>query len=149
MQAISQASEYAIRALTLLAQRYGDGDEYHLAREVAADLDVPAPFLSKILVTLVGRGVLESRRGRGGGFRLARPPEQVALYEVVDALEHLGRTRACVLGQEECSDERACPLHDFWKRASADWLARLTSTTLRDLVVFCRDRPEGRYPAAR
>ena len=144
MQPITQASEYAIRALTYLAQRHGDG--YQLGREIASDLGVPAPYLSKILVSLVGRDILESQRGRGGGFRLTVDPDTVTLYDVVDSQEDLGRARRCILGQDECSDERACPMHEYWKVASANWQERLRSTTLADVVTFCEKRPASRYP---
>lgn len=146
MQAISQASEYATRALTYLAQRHGEG--YHLARGIAEEIQVPAPFLSKILVTLVGRGVLKSQRGRGGGFRLAREPEDITMYEIVDSQEDLSRARRCLLGQDECSDERACPMHEFWIGASEGWLSRLQNTTLADLVRFCEGKSSGSYPAS-
>lgn len=146
MQAISQASEYATRALTYLAQRRGEG--YHLARTIAEDIQLPAPFLSKILVTLVGRGILKSQRGRGGGFCLVREPAEITLYAIIDSQEDLSRPRACMLGQDECSDERACPMHEFWSNASAQWLSRLESTTLKDLVQFCEDPSAGSYPAS-
>jgi len=141
---ISQASEHAIRALTHLARRHGEG--YQLAQEMARELRIPAPFLAKILRPLVDRGVLASQRGRGGGFRLARPPGEVSLFDVVDSQEHLGRRR-CFLGQAECTDERACPMHDYWRDASERWQSTLAGTTLQDLVDFCAASPDSGYPA--
>lgn len=141
---ISRASEYAIRALTFLAQQ--GGEEYHLARDMASNLGIPAPFLAKILQPLVRDGIVHSQRGRQGGFKLARTPAEVRLYEVVDAEERLGRVRPCMLGQAECSDERACPMHHYWKHASDDYLAVLQRTTLADLVDFCEQRPDSAYP---
>ena len=116
MRPITQSSEYAIRALTHLGRNYGDG--FHLAHEMARELGMPAPFLTKILRPLVECGLLESQRGRNGGFRLAHPPAQVTLHQIVASQEPLGLPRRCFLGQSECSDDRACPMHDFWKRAS-------------------------------
>jgi len=142
---ISRSSEYAIRALTYLSQQE-DAAEYHLAREMAKHLDIPAPFLGKILQPLVSRGILTSQRGRNGGFRLAHPPGEVTLFHIVDAQEHLGRRRQCFLGQAECSDERACPMHSYWKDASEVFLARLANTTLSDLTRFCIENPESNYP---
>jgi len=144
MLPISRSSEYAIRAMTYLAQR--PADTYCLARDMARALGIPAPFLGKVLQPLVTRGVLQSQRGRHGGFRLALAPHEISLYQIVDAQEHLGRTRQCFLGQAECSDERACPLHEFWKGASTAFLAQLVGTTLADLSSFCDARPEGGYP---
>jgi len=147
MSLIGHASEHAIRALTYMAQNHGEG--YHLVRSMAAELQLPQAYLAKVLQPLAARGVLESQRGRGGGFRLARPPREVRLHEIVDSQENLGRARECFLGQAECSDERACPMHEFWKRTSQDFLARLQATTLQDVVRFCSERPESGYPSVR
>ena len=146
MKPISQASEHAIRALTYLAQRLEAGEGYQLIREMAETIDVPAPFLAKLLKPLVAQGVLETQRGRGGGVRLARAPEEVTLHQIVDSQEHLAGQRQCFLGQADCSDERACPVHEYWKRAEADYQEQLAATTLGDLVRFCGERPESGYP---
>ncbi len=144
MHGISLTSEHAIRALTFLALH--DGEGYFLAREMEAELDIPAPFLTKLLRPLVGRGMLASQRGRGGGFALAVAPGEVTLFEIVEALEHLVEGRRCFLGQAECSDERACPLHDTWKAVNGRMIDKLQKTTLQDQVRFCRKRPESGYP---
>ena len=142
---ISRSSEYAIRALTHLAQRQDGG--FCLAREMADALGIPAPFLGKCLQPLVARGILLSQRGRNGGFKLALPATEIPLYDIVDSQEHLGRARQCFLGQAECSDERACPMHDFWKQASNEFMSRLANTTLADIMRFCETQPESGYPA--
>ena len=142
---ISRSSEYAIRALTHLAQRQEDG--FCLAREMAEVLGIPAPFLGKCLQPLVARGILFSQRGRNGGFKLALPAADIPLYDIVDSQEHLGRVRQCFLGQAECSDERACPMHDFWRNASNDFIDRLANTSLADILNFCDEQPQSGYPA--
>lgn len=144
MNPISQASEHAIRALTYLAQRQGEG--YQLIRDMAERTGVPGPFLAKVLQRLVAQGVLETQRGRGGGVKLAAPPGEVTMYQIVDSQEHLGGKTKCFLGQAECSDERACPVHDYWKQAKARHQEELLSTTLADLVAFCQERPSSGYP---
>ncbi len=144
MLPISRSSEYAIRAMSYLAQRNTNG--YCLVRDMSVELGIPAAFLGKVLQPLVARGLLHSQRGRNGGFRLAAPPADISLFKIVDSQEHLGRARQCFLGQDECSDERACPMHEFWKYASTDFLNRLTGTTLQDLLRFCQQRPESGYP---
>lgn len=147
MTAISRSSEHAIRALTYLAQESGTGG-YHLAREMAERLGIPAPFLGKLLPPLVVRGILHSQRGRNGGFRLARAADEIALLEVVDALEPMSGARRCVLGQVHCSDERACPLHDTWQSVFEGFRDRLRSTTLADVLRHCSRRPTSGYPVA-
>ena len=142
---LSRSSEYAIRALTHLACQ-DDEESYCLVRQMAEHLAIPAPFLGKCLQPLVARGLLESQRGRGGGFRLAAAPEEITLYLIVDALEHLDRPRRCVLGQADCTDARACPLHEYWKATSEAFHAQLRSRTLADLVAFRARNPLCGFP---
>ncbi len=144
MNPISQSSENAIRALTYLAQRAGP--DYILVRGIALELELAAPNLSKILQPFVNRGLLESQRGRGGGYRLARSPDTITLYDIVDTQEFLGTEHQCFLGQAECSDERACPMHEFWSESSEAFLSALRGKTLGDVVRFCVERPESGYP---
>lgn len=145
MLPISRSSEYAIRALTYMAQQ--PVASFSLARDMARVLGIPAPFLGKVLQPLVMRGILHSQRGRKGGFRLAAAPGEISLYQIVDAIEHLGRGRQCFLGQAECTDDRACPMHDYWKAAATAFQARLSTTSLADLVRFGRLRPASGYPS--
>lgn len=141
---LSRSSEYAIRALTFLA-RQNDG-RHHLSRDMAEELGLPAPFLGKVLQPLVTRGVLRSQRGRSGGFRLARPASDVTLMEIVEAQETLGPAETCLLGQRDCSDAAACPLHEYWKAASNAFHDRLRRTTLADLARFAETQPTCTYP---
>ena len=141
---LSRSSEYAIRALTFLAQQ--SGEDFHLARDMAQQLGIPAPFLGKVLQPLVARGILFSQRGRSGGFRLALPPDKVTLLQIVDTQESLGRARQCILGQPVCTDEFPCPLHAEWRSFADTFLARLSDTTLHDLVDYCAANPQCRYP---
>lgn len=130
----SQTSEYAIRALAILA-RYSR-DQFVLVGTLATSADLPHHYLSKILQNLVRMQILESRKGSRGGFRLSRDPDEITLYQIVDAIENLNQKRRCLLGQSECSDERACPLHSFWAKQSDDYLETLQRTSLGDLVRF-------------
>ena len=142
---ITRSSEYALRAMTYMAN--AAGADFVLVRDMSRSLGVPAPFLGKCLQHLVAKGLLKSQRGRNGGFRLTRPAAAISLNEIVGAQEDLERTRQCFLGQVECSDERACPMHTFWKRASTDFIERLDTTSLADVVAFCAQHPDCGYPA--
>ena len=141
---LSRSSEYAIRALTYLAQR--PKVRLHLAREIAEELDLPAPFLGKVLQPLVAKGLIRSQRGRSGGFSLAKPPSQVRLLDIVEAEETLAGENTCLLGQRECNDATACPMHEYWQRASHEFRERLTHTTLADLLHFAATHPQCDYP---
>lgn len=82
---LSKRSEYGLKAAVRLGRRYGSG--YVQARDIAMAEMLPAKFLESILLALRAGGMLESKVGSGGGYRLARPPEQINVWEVVEALE--------------------------------------------------------------
>ena len=144
MLPLSRTSQYAIRTLTFLAQQ--PANEYQLTRRIAEALDIPGPFLSKVLQPLVLRGLVDSQRGRSGGVRLARSANDITLFDVVDALEHLRRPRECMLGQSDCTDERACPFHTEWKAAWRNREEVLLRHSVEDFRSFCERTPEAGYP---
>jgi len=82
----SRPCEYAIRALTHMA---ASPAEITSALEIAEAEGVPLPVLSKVLQELVRKGLLESRRGPGGGFQLSRRPELITLRDIVAAIDGL------------------------------------------------------------
>lgn len=141
---LTQTSEYALRAMVYMARK-GE-DRYSGVREIAKATEVPSNYLAKILQQLAKAGVLESQKGFGGGFRVARPLSKINLLAIVDPLENISRFHRCVLGQRECNDEMACPLHDAWKRICREYLGSLENTTLQDIADFKRKvelSPEG------
>src|ERR1700761_7085607 len=91
---LSQTVEYALRAAVYLA---GEAPEPRTTDQVAAATRVPKAYLSKVLQGLVRAGVVHSRRGRGGGMTLAKPPAELTILEVVDAVEPIGRIKTCPL----------------------------------------------------
>ncbi len=135
----SQASEYALRAATELA-RMPQG-EWVLTAQLAAALDLPSHYLGKVLQNLARRGLLESQRGRQGGFRLARPAGSISAYDVVRALDDARMLESCIMGENTCSDDTACPLHSLWKGIRTRFLEMLQSTTLKEFAEFQDRRP--------
>lgn len=142
----SQASEYALRALTELAR--APSEDWILTGELANALDIPVHYLAKVLQTLARRGLLESQRGRQGGFRLAKPADSVTAYDVVRALDDVKALESCIMGESECGDEVACPLHKLWKSIRERFVKVLQSTTLRELADFQDKRPDSARLAA-
>jgi Rrf2 family protein len=129
---LSRSSEYAIRALSLLA--VGGEHQSLQSREIAARLDLPPQFLTKILRRLTTTGLVSSQRGRAGGFRLGRSPRAISLLEVVTPFEEAQTDVVCLLGQAYCSDEDACPLHRPLTEIRARFFDLLESTTLADVA---------------
>jgi Rrf2 family protein len=104
---ISQTVEYALRAVVYLADQ---GEEPHTTQQIAEATRVPAPYLAKVLQGLSRAGVVHSQRGLHGGFTLARAPEELTIWDVVQAVEPFQRIRECPLGLVS-HRLRLCPLH--------------------------------------
>jgi Rrf2 family iron-sulfur cluster assembly transcriptional regulator len=104
------------------------------AEEIARAEDIPHPILSKVLQDLVRKGLLESRRGPGGGFSLSRRPDLITLRDVVAAIDGLDQFYTCVTGLRVCSDEVPCPLHTMWKEMRASLMESFEATTLTDMA---------------
>jgi Rrf2 family transcriptional regulator, nitric oxide-sensitive transcriptional repressor len=79
----SQTTEYALRAMVCLAQT---PDELAAAPTLARQTRVPANYLAKVLQQLAAAGLVNGRRGVGGGYRLAKPAEQITLFDIVTAM---------------------------------------------------------------
>src|SRR5262245_50901784 len=109
---------------------------FHLAQDMARELAIPPAFLGKVLQPLVTRGILGSQRGRGGGFRLVKGADEVSLAAIIATQENLERSRSCVLGQGQCSDQNSCPLHKEWRSRTDSFLEHLDRTSLADLLQY-------------
>lgn len=136
----SRPCEYAIRALGYLAIL--DGRATAQAQEIADAERIPAPVLGKVLQELVRKGLLESRRGPGGGFWLARRPELITLRDVVAAVDGLDQFLECAVGLERCSDDAPCPLHDTWKGLRTQMMNYLETTTLDQMACAVARKKE-------
>ncbi|WP_347244993.1 Rrf2 family transcriptional regulator [Thermogutta sp.] len=131
MLALSQTTGYAILALGCLSRNPG---AFVLAKDIAKCTGIPWAYLSKVLHTLEKHGIVESRRGYRGGFRLRRPAEQVSLEDIAAVLERQWPPQ-CLLGFQDCQGERNCPFHEFWQREREVIREKLRSTTLGDLTA--------------
>jgi Rrf2 family protein len=129
---ISKTGIYGIRAMLALA-RLPEG-EFAGAPRIAELVDVPPSYLSKLLQILARAGLVRSHRGVAGGFRLARDPAAISLYDIVAPLEPIERWSGCFLGNSECSEEHACAIHDRWKRVQQGYLGMLRRSKLSELA---------------
>lgn len=128
---LSQTAEYALRAALWLAEH---PDEPVRVGDLARALNVPQNYLSKTMHQLARAGVLQSARGKHGGFRLSRQPSAIPLLEIVQPFERLDENRACLLGQAVCSDAAPCQAHHRWKQVKEITAAFFRETTLADLL---------------
>ena len=136
---MTQSTGYAITALGHVA---AVGERPLLIKEIAAATGLPHPYLAKIIHTLARRGLVVTRRGVGGGVHLARPAAEVTLYDIAEALDDPLLDERCMLGAAVCSDERACPAHEFWSQHREAQIAFLRESTLADVAEFERRQLE-------
>lgn len=127
---ISPTAEYALRAVVALAQRY---DEAMTNPQLSEATRVPGPYLSKVLQTLVRGEIVRSQRGTGGGFRLARPPEEINVLEVVNVVDPVRRIRSCPLGLRS-HGVNLCPLHRRLDNVAASMEQAFGATTIAELL---------------
>jgi Rrf2 family protein len=130
---LSATSQYALRALASLAT-LKDGESI-LGRDLAKKTGIPQNYLSKILLTLGGAGIIRASRGTGGGYQLACQPEEMPLAEAVVLFDRNFAKPECLLGYNQvCSDERGCPAHQAWRETKTCILNFLESTTLAEIA---------------
>ena len=130
---VGRRMDYAVRALAYLAGQ--PPDKIVSKAEIERKQDIPSHFLSKIMRELVVRGLVESRIGSKGGFRLARPANTISLREVYEAVES-------PLNLMECFDKRdaycqlwsACGQVSIWERAQSLVTSYLASVSIADIA---------------
>jgi Rrf2 family iron-sulfur cluster assembly transcriptional regulator len=131
---ITTRGRYALRAMVDLALHLGDDP---VARsDIAARQDISADYVAQLFHELQGAGLVESVRGPGGGYRLARGADQICAAEIVEAVEGPVALVHCVAvdGESSCDRVASCATHLFWKRLSLLMKQFLDSTTLQDLA---------------
>ena len=132
---LHKSTEAAIAAMSLLAEVYDAGERTLTAAEIAEQRSLQKPFVAKLLVGLSQAGLIRGTPGRHGGYRLARPPEQIALADIAACFERRAPLEMCPFGQGHCGHGKPCPLHKDILRLRKDVERFLGKTTL---AVFKR-----------
>ncbi len=101
--------------------------------EVSNELKVPKEFVSKVMQMLTSSGIIGSKKGKNGGFYLAKKPVEIKLIDIVEAIDGLDLFKTCVLGFPGCSNESPCPVHNKWGKLRDDAFKMLSEETLEDL----------------
>lgn len=108
----SKKCEYGIQAILYMATK-GE-DCICPAENISNKLNIPKEFISKILQSLTASGIVESKKGKSGGFKLAKNSSHIKLIDIVEAIDGLERFNSCVLGFPNCAPDKPCPVHEQW-----------------------------------
>jgi len=129
----SKSTEYAIQAIIYLAEK--KSTKPTMISKIAQEYHIPQQFLAKITQTLVKHHIITAIRGRNGGIMLARPAEDIYLYQIVQAIDGPPpEQEQCVIGLDTCSNETPCPLHNQWDQIRSDIRSMLNKDNLADLA---------------
>ncbi|MCD6674094.1 MAG: SUF system Fe-S cluster assembly regulator [Burkholderiaceae bacterium] len=148
MLRINRLTDYGTLALTYLASH---PDRLHSASDVAAELGLGVPTVSKVLKALGRHDLVRSIRGLRGGYSLSRSPESISVADIVDALEDqpFGLTE-CSASAGLCGFERSCRIRSNWQRINRIVRRTLESVTLADMMlVVPLDEPPEKAPKAK
>jgi Rrf2 family protein len=133
---LSKKSKYGLKALLVLAEETGRGPV--LISELADRQRLPRKFLEAILLELKRHGILQSKKGKGGGYLLRHPPSEITLGQVIRVLEGPLALTPCVsqtayMKCEECLDEETCGIRLAMKEVRDATAHILDNTTLQAL----------------
>ena len=128
---LNTTSQYAIRAMTLIAN--SDKESLYNAKELSDTLNIPYKYLTKTMTKLVNANIIDSIRGREGGFALAKSPSEIKLIDILDALKDCVDEKNCLLGTGMCDAREKCILHDQWEHPRKEILNMFKNTTLENL----------------
>jgi Rrf2 family protein len=134
---LSTRGEYALRALLVLGQDYIEDDSVVPIQEISGKQNIPKRFLEQILNDLKSAGVVESKRGVAGGYRLSRPPETITLAAIIRHVEGALAPVSCVSERfyEKCScpDEARCAIRSVMREARDAVVQVVERVTVADL----------------
>jgi Rrf2 family protein len=128
---IPRKIEYALRAMIHLAD---NPDGVARGTEIASQEHIPKYYLEKVIRDLMRGGLVRARRGPGGGYQLARPPEAISFRDVIEAVEGPITLNLCVEGGAQCSLQPTCRMFRVWEEGQRSLLDIFSHTTIREIA---------------
>jgi Rrf2 family iron-sulfur cluster assembly transcriptional regulator len=131
---LSNTSKYAIRAMIYLALN-ADKEKKTGIKKISGDLNIPSPFLAKILQVLAKHKLLASTKGPNGGFSLAKDPKIITLYEIVRIIDGNDIFDKCLISLRSCYEENMpCAVHKKYEPIRNEIIKLFQQQDIRDLA---------------
>jgi len=138
---LSNTSKYAIRALIYL-ELYSNQENKAGIKKIAGELNIPSPFLAKILQMLVRHQLLDSTKGPHGGFCLNKPAIDITLMEVVDIIDGKETFDNCIIRTTPCDGNKPCSMHHKLAPIRSELKRLFATETIADMVSEFREGKE-------
>jgi len=129
---ISTRTRYGVRFMVALAFNYTRGATF--LKNIAKEEEISEKYLSQIVISLKANNLILSNRGAHGGYMLARPPRDINIKEIVEALEGKPAIVDCVESFYKCKRSSGCAAKHVWVKLKNSISETLSGITLEDLV---------------
>ncbi|MCC8358330.1 RrF2 family transcriptional regulator [Salinimicrobium sediminilitoris] len=131
---VSKSCKYAIRAAVFIASR-ANAEERFGVKEIAAEIEAPPAFTAKILRTLSKYKIITSLKGPYGGFYCEKYQLDLAVSEIVNAMDGMSVFKECVMGLHQCSDAHPCPMHYKYAGTRNELMKTFQETSVGSLAA--------------
>lgn len=130
---MAKGTEYAIRAMVYVQLKNWEQKRPGLG-EIAKEIEAPPAYSAKILQTLTRHQLLDSMKGRGGGFFFNNNQSNLTLYDIIHVMEGDALFQKCGFGLKNCNDINPCPLHEKYKQVRDGFYEIANTETIRSLA---------------
>ena len=109
---LTRAAQYAMRSTLYLASKSSKSNKVNIT-QLSEELEVPSPFLAKVLQQLVKAGLVSSEKGPNGGFFFSEANQDNSLWDVVKHVDGEKKFQICFMGRKSCNSDNPCAFHDI------------------------------------
>ena len=137
---LSTKGRYGTRLMLNLARHYGNGNDAVILKNISEDERISIRYLEQIIIPLKINRLVKSIRGAGGGYTLARRPEDIRVSEILHALEGNCCLVECIEDGTFCEFTESCPTFEIWKGATDLLKNYFDSMSLKDVMAMAEKR---------
>lgn len=146
---LSTKGRYGTRLMLNLARHYGEGNDAIILKNISDDERISIRYLEQIIIPLKINRLVKSIRGAGGGYTLARRPEDIKISEILHALEGNCCLVECIEDGTYCEFTETCPTYEIWKGATELLKGYFDSLSLKDVIDKAEKKKKAKARTSR
>ncbi len=131
---LSNATKYAITAVLYLTNNANKNEKIG-AKQIAEELEIPAPFLAKTMQELTKKGIISSIKGPHGGFYLSKTNKEKTIFDIIASIDNADKFNNCYLGQSECDESNPCVVHHLYAPFKNKLIKKLKTKTISEMAA--------------